>query len=444
MPSWFFDAFSIHRDSGSRVAILGAEANITYGQLADTIEEKRQELRKLGIIRGAARVAFTAESTLSSIIVFFALLSLEASPCPLSIRLPKDSVLDLCRKKGISFLLNPETNSLERLCSNVYEDSSIFLFTSGSTGTPKLASLRFSNFLENALGSVKPLELNPESRWLLSVPLFHVSGLSILFRSFLAGSTVLLGSLSSPILESATHVSFVPTQLIRLLAQKTPLPSLRCLLLGGAPIHESLLEKALIEGLPIKTTYGLTETASMLTLSSDDLTIPHLGKTLPGRELKIGEDGEILVKGTTLFSGYADGLALSSPKVEGDLFPTGDLGIVTPEGNLVYKGRKDNLFISGGENIYPEEIEKALSSLPGVLASVVVPADDPEFGQRPVAFVEMQNGSVSESELREKLSSQIPKFCIPTRFFPFPEGVEKDLKIKRNFFKQLASQIKSY
>ena len=437
MPFWLFDAFSISQDSSSSIAIQTEEEILTYQDLAHKIEARAQELKSQGVFEGA-RVAFIAESNLPSLITLLSLFLLKASPCLLSFRLPIESFPPLLERARISFYLDMKSSYLEKISSQESLPESILLFTSGSSGHPKLACLHFSNFLESALGSAPLLDLKPNSsKWLLSVPLFHVSGLSILFRCLATTNTLLLATFTSPLASLATHISLVPTQLQRLLDSKKKLPFIRCLLLGGAPIPDALLQKALIQKLPIRTTYGLTETASQITMScpNDSLSPLHLGKSLPGRELKIDETGEIFVRGKTLFSGYDLGLTPKLSLTKEGWFATGDLGALTLEGNLIYKGRKDNLFISGGENIHPEEIERVLNTLPNIIASVVIPMDDLEFGKRPIAFLYMDSSLPSKESLQKVLSTKLPKFCIPILFFPFPEELKQDLKIQRRKFK---------
>lgn len=437
MSSWLFKVFCISKDNASSIAIQTEEEVLTYEALSSKIETKAEELQSQGIFEGA-RVAFIADSNLLSLVTLLSLFRLKASPCLLSFRLPKESLPPLLERARISFYLDIKSSSLEKISLEDPLPEAILLFTSGSSGHPKLVCLHFSNFLESALNSALLLDLNPNSsKWLLSVPLFHVSGLTILFRCFATINTILVAPFLSPLSCLATHISLVPTQLQRLLDNKKKFPSLRCLLLGGAPISEALLQKALIEKLPIRTTYGLTETASQVTMSCphDSLSFLHLGKTLPGRELKIDESGEILVRGKTLFSGYDLGSYIELPLRKEGWFATGDLGTLTPEGYLIYKGRKDNLFISGGENIHPEEIEKILNTLPNVIASVVIPVDDLQFGKRPVAFLHMDSSLPSKESLQKFLLTKLPKFCIPIQFFPFPEELKYDLKIQRKKFR---------
>ena len=424
MSYWLFTTFSIPLKAKCLLALEEETRSFSFEELAQEVDRTSSLLEKQGIQRGD-RVAFIPTISSSSIIYFLALLQIEATPCLLSSRTPKEMIPNLLCKAKASFFLDTNVFSIERLAYFPPSSSAILLFTSGSSGLPKLVHLTLSHFLHSALGSIPFLDL--PGKWLLSVPLFHVSGLSILFRCLVSSSTILLSPSSN-----ATHISFVPTQLIRLLQQEEPkFPFLRCLLLGGAPIAENLWLKAQKKNLPIYTTYGLTETASQVTLSSSKDSM-HLGKALPYRELIISSEGEILVRGKTLFCGYEKQDSLDLPLTQDGWFATGDLGSLTPEGNLVYKGRKDNMFISGGENIYPEEIERVLGSFPGLLSCTVVPTSDLEFGQRPIAFIQMENSAIlPKKAFQEYLSSQLPKFCCPIEYIPYPPTVNTSLKISR-------------
>lgn len=422
--------------SSTSPAIWMNDIYISYQDFASRIKDVSKCLLQQGIQKGA-RVAFIAKTDLHSILVFFALLELEASPCPLSTRIPIEQVPVYTKQARASFFLNTESFQLDKM--NIQypsQENAILLFTSGSTGSPKLVCLHFSHFLSNAKGSSCYFNLKgKESCWLLSVPLFHVSGLSILFRSFLTGSSIVL---SENLLQGhhfATHISLVPTQLLRIIQHKTSFPKLLVALIGGAPISTSLIQLSTDRKIPVVLTYGMTEMASQITMTQpgDSLFPIHLGKALPNREISIDENGEILVKGSCLFDGYDSPSGPSKKLLQGEWFQTGDLGAWNQDNNLEYKGRKDNLFISGGENIYPEEIERALKSIPGILEAIVVPLQDSEFGQRPVAFIHMLGNLLSKEEFLERLSPLLPRFCLPIHFFPFPqEELNKNSKIKRS------------
>jgi o-succinylbenzoate---CoA ligase len=226
---------------------------------------------------------------------------------------------------------------------------------------------------------------------------------------------------NTPAHHQITHVSLVPTQLYRLIQEEEMSSSLKCVLLGGAPLPPELIQKAHSKNLPVHTTYGMTEMSSMITLS-DGATEGHSGKVLPFRELKIETDGEIWVRGKTLFDGYWDPLAERIARIDNEWFPTKDIGRLTPEGNLEVLGRKDRLFISGGENIQPEEIERALCAVDGIRQATVLPVKDPEFGHRPVAFIDDETGSHTLESVRSALRATLPSFMHPIRILPYPES----------------------
>ncbi len=436
LQQWFIS-------NGSLPAIWMEDRCITYQELWQKIRALSFDFTQQGIKAGD-RAAFVTETSVNSIITFFALLEIGASPCLLSTRLPLEKIPTYLSAARSSFFLDVKTSSAEKCKTDfVSEKQEILLFTSGSSGSPKLASLNVEHFVASAGSSNIALSLTPENCWLLTVPLFHVSGLSILFRCLLQGSSIVL---TSDLLSGhpfASHVSLVPTQLLRVLEKASPFPHLKCALIGGAPISESLIQKALEKKMPLYLTYGMTELASQITMTSkSDALLPlHLGKPLPGKELSFASDGEILVRGSSLFNGY-DTLLGPQKKLIGDgWFATGDLGAFDANGNLKYKGRKDNLFISGGENIYPEPIEEALGTIKGVLQAIVVPLDDLEFGKRPVAFVHMEDPMLSKEEFHERLIHLLPKFCLPIHFFPFPKQLlEKGFKVKRSELREILLQ----
>lgn len=285
--------------------------------------------------------------------------------------------------------------------------SSVLLYTSGSTGTPKIAVLPFSALLANAESAIHALDLRIGDQWRLTLPLYHVGGIGILFRCVLARATIVLDD--SP---NITHLSYVPTHLYR----ATPIyKHLRCLLLGGSPIV------SYPSHLPVYTTYGLTEMGSMVALN---------GQILPGREVRLAEDGEIWVRGACLFQGYLDSGPIK------DWFPTKDLGAFQ-NGKLTILGRKDWMFISGGENIQPEEIERELLALPEVIEAAVLPIDDPEFGKRPAAFVHA-SADFNLKKMQDALRDKLPKYKIPVALLLMNELPKKsNFKVDRFILSQL-------
>ena len=147
------------------------------------------------------------------------------------------------------------------------------------------------------------------------------------------------------------------------------------------------------------------------------------GQILRYREVSISEDGEILVRGRTRFQGYVHGDGLEAPFDEDGWFGTGDIGFVDADGYLTVTGRKDSMFISGGENIQPEEIENAFRAVQGVANAIVVPIDNKEFGQRPVAFVQMLGGDGANDGIRDAVAQSLPRYKIPDHILPWPDDV---------------------
>jgi O-succinylbenzoic acid--CoA ligase len=327
-----------------------------------------------------------------------------ASVCPLNLRLPPASIAGCIERLRPKLFIDSFPVRASPLPSFPSLPRSLFLFTSGSTGRPKIAALTLESLLANASSSVP---LGTGDRWLLSLPLYHVGGIGILLRCILARAAVCFDERDAGI----THLSYVPTQLYR----STPVyKSLKCLLLGGAPAG------SFPNHLPVWITYGLTEMGSMVAARKHPSRIDgayYLGHPLPNREAKIGPDGEIFVRGATLFQGYWEKDRIEPP---GEWFATRDVGRIDPVEGLAILGRRDWQFISGGENIQPEEIEAALLEIPGVLEAIVVPKNDPEFGQRPAAFLKADQAI----DAKTHLTGRLPKYKIPISF-SFLEEIPK-------------------
>ncbi len=286
-----------------------------------------------------------------------------------------------------------------------------YLFTSGSSSSPKIACHTFQNHILSAQGSSLKTPLTESSLWALSIPLYHVGGLAILFRTYLSRARILISKNWTP----ATHLSLVPTHLYRLLRDNISLPNLQILLLGGAPLTN------LQTPWPILPTYGMTEMSSQIV--TDHTLHPHA-------EMHIAPDGEIFVRGGVLFQGY-----LNTPlHLHDGWFATGDLG-TWQSNRFQILGRKDNLFISGGENIQPEEIEEALRIHCHIFDAIVIPLPDPEFGARPAVF--LPDPSLLP-QIQSQLKEVLPKFKIPIQAFPLPSNL--GLKPNR---KKLASFLHS-
>ncbi|MEM9666547.1 MAG: o-succinylbenzoate--CoA ligase [Bacteroidota bacterium] len=445
------------REEPERLALRTPGASYSYRGLDERVRARERYLREHGVAAGE-RVAIRGPNGVDHVEWLWACWRLGATACLLSTRVPPDALPGLMAQVAAQHLITPEdraetlsgvqrhawtaglSTQAEASASVVLrpEAPAVVVFTSGSTGTPKAALLSIGNLAENARGSNLNLPVAPGDRWLLSLPLYHVGGLGIVWRTALAGAAVVLpgpGPLSEEIqAQGVTHVSMVSTQLVRALQEGVAarLQGVRGLLLGGSAIPSGLLEAALEAGLPVHTTYGLTEMGSQVTTTPPGASAAVLrssGRLLEGRALRV-EGGEILVRGATRFLGYVEGHTVRRPFDDAGWFRTGDLGQVDADGYLHVRGRLDNRFISGGENIHPEEIERALSAQPGVAEAVVVPVSDAEFGQRPVAFVRMLDPAVRPpSSLLQALRAVLPGYKVPDALLPWP--LEPGLKPSR-------------
>lgn len=310
------------------------------------------------------------------------------------------------------------------------------VYTSGTTGRPKGAMLTYGNHWWSAIGSSLNLGIRDDDRWLACLPLFHVGGLSILFRSVIYGIAAVVherfdaAAVNRAIEDDGvTIVSVVAAMLQRMLdergGRRYP-PRLRAVLLGGGPAPRPLLEACAELGVPVVQTYGLTETASQVaTLAPEDALrrLGSAGKPLLPMELRIereghpvpaGEVGEIAVRGPSVTAGYwarPDATALA---IRGGWFHTGDLGRVDADGYLYVLDRRDDLIISGGENVYPAEVEAALLAHPAVEEAGVTGAPDAEWGQVVVATVKLRPGGVATAdELIAFCGQRLARYKLP-------------------------------
>lgn len=311
------------------------------------------------------------------------------------------------------------------------------VFTSGTTGRPKGAVLTFANHFWGANASAYRLGLSPQDRWLSCLPLYHVGGLAVVFRSCLYGTAIVqqarfeLDAFSRSLdQDQITLTSVVPTMLHRLLRHRRGKPwpaSLRHILLGGAAATHELLTAARESGAPVATTYGLTEAASQVaTMRPEDVVQKpgSVGKPLMFSSVRIadeagatvpsGEKGEIVVSGPTVMAGYYKNPEATAKTLrDGELY-TGDIGYLDEDGDLWLVQRRSELIISGGENVYPAEIEAVLRQHPAVADVCVVGLPDAEWGQRVAALIEQQPGTTATAdELLAHCRQQLARYKLP-------------------------------
>lgn len=405
-----------------------------------------------------SRVGICLEPGWQAVEVLLGCVHAGVSACMLGMRWPGAAVNQALGRLGIKYVVTRRTD-LEVEClnpavcyaekphkgdSSSYEGVATIVYTSGSSATPKAVAHSLENHIVSAHSACAALDLGSSDRWLLSLPLWHVSGISIVFRCSIAGATIVIPDPEMSLIEALssyqiTHVSMVPTQLIRVLEQaKKPPRHLRAVIVGGGPMPRGVLKMAINNGWPIRTTYGMTETTSMVTLSKKNPSPGSSGHVLQGNELKIAGDGEILVRSPANCLGYLNVDTITSITDENGWLHTGDLGRVDENGELYVLGRKDYMFTSGGENISPEEIEHVLCGVQGVQKAVVVPIPDPEFGQRPAAFIQ---GSAKFEDLEIILNRKLPRFKMP-KCYAWPDSIRShSLKPDRKLLAELAVRL---
>ena len=323
--------------------------------------------------------------------------------------------------------------SLERILSDeeaddtfdwTFEDRDIAVImnTSATTGQFKSVPLRWGQIRAHVQASKEVLGKTEQDNWLMVLPLFHVSGLSILMRSLYNGTavTILPKYDEAQVLkliesENINMMSLVPTILTQLEPSITH-HKLRVILLGGEFIPMALIDACEKKSLPIYKTYGMTETFSQ-SVTFSVLDYPHkrdsVGKPLPGMQVRIDNPdadgvGEIHLTGPMVMTGYID-----KEPIDGDL-NTDDIGYVDEDGFVYILNRRKDLIISGGENIYPKELEDLVCTLPSVKECAVVPVPDPKWGQVPALFVAFHDGeSMTSDEILSFMTNSLAKYKIP-------------------------------
>jgi O-succinylbenzoic acid--CoA ligase len=318
------------------------------------------------------------------------------------------------------------------------EREATVIYTSGTSGRPKGARITYDNLWFGAIASALHLGHHPQDVWLATMPLFHVGGLAILLRGVIGAIPVILQEHFEPesalaaLDEGVTLLSVVPTMLQRMLDTRGEAPwpaTLRCVLLGGSAAPLRVIEESVRRGIPVAPTYGLTEATSQVTtlLPAEAARRPSSsGLPLPLTEVRIvtqagaalpGEVGEIEIRGPTVFAGYIGDDSSESRDLDDGWFRSGDAGYRDSDGYLYVVDRRDDLIISGGENVYPAEIERVVRQHPSVLDVGVIGVPDASWGSRPVAAV-VWRGDLdrARANLLDHCRKHLPGYKVPDRF----------------------------
>jgi len=428
--------------SPNKVAIISGNKRITYLELDAWIQSTQLKIQKY------KQISFIPFLSAESIVLIFAALRENVKICLLNHRNP------LNNRKNIEDFFNPDISidtldDLSKLTKNASAiissniqiplEPNLYIPTSGTTSKPKIACLTYQNFLSNALVANKKLDFTKSDTWILSLPLFHVAGISILFRVFTACATVNIAKDKNFFKLDGNFISLVPTQLNRILEfSNLYKDKFKCVLMGGAPMNEYSFNKAKEFGFPIAMSYGMTETASQIFISKNPKFMNgvfYLGFPENHCEICLNNKMELSVKGASVFYNYY------KKGAKFKWFKTQDILKYHKSYGYAFFARAKEMFISGGENIYPEEIERHIMKCPGVDLAYVIGDENETYGHVPIAFISGKKYDISE--IKKHLLFNLPKYKIPIEFFKIPLHFFNDLKCsRRNLKKHFESEKK--
>lgn len=432
----------------NQIAIDDGNERLSFAELKKQVEVL---VGKIDHLNPGSRVGLLATNTLMSYKLALAIMCSGRTIVWLNWRLAgeelerqiKDSGLQLCLVENSlwrSGMTNPFKSYSAFLIINadpgelipVFKSDWVasIMYTSGTTGKPKGVLQTFGNHFYSAVSSALNLGLSSADKWLCVAPIFHISGFSIIMRGLIYGMTVRLvekfrAEEIERILanETVTIMSVVPFMLKKLIQQqnKTNIhynSAFRCMLLGGGTIDRETLEICLQRSIPVVQCYGMTETCSQIVaLRSADalLKLGSVGQPLFATQLKLSKDSEILLKTPALTPGYLNLPDKLPSKMIDGWYRTGDIGHLDKEGYLYIDGRADEMLISGGENIFPQEVEQVYQRYPQINEVAVVGQNDSVWGQVPVAFV-VSDRRLSTTKLMNYGYEHLARYKVPQHY----------------------------
>ncbi|MCC4373899.1 o-succinylbenzoate--CoA ligase [Limosilactobacillus reuteri] len=432
----------------NQIAIDDGNERLSFAELKKQVEVL---VGKIDHLNPGSRVGLLATNTLMSYKLALAIMCSGRTIVWLNWRLAgeelerqiKDSGLQLCLVENSlwrSGMTNPFKSYSAFLITSadpgelipVFKSNWVvsIMYTSGTTGKPKGVLQTFGNHFYSAVSSALNLGLSSADKWLCVAPIFHISGFSIIMRGLIYGMTVRLvekfrAEEIERILanETVTIMSVVPFMLKKLIQQQNKTnthynSAFRCMLLGGGTIDRETLKTCLQRSIPVVQCYGMTETCSqIIALRSADalLKLGSVGQPLFSTQLKLSKDGEILLKTPALTPGYLNLPDKLPSKMIDGWYRTGDIGHLDKEGYLYIDGRADEMLISGGENIFPQEVEQVYQRYPQINEVAVVGQTDPVWGQVPVAFV-VSDRRLSTTKLMNYGYEHLARYKVPQHY----------------------------
>lgn len=434
----------------NKTAVSTPNSTFSYKQLFSQTITTAALLRSKGIDEGD-NVCILSKHSYEFWIIVNALWFLGAVPVPLSTRNTDDEIgwqiNHVKAKHLITFYAERELINVNQIVldsldfqnnfiienkvafsSFNYLSSSLILFTSGSTGKPKAVVHTFKSLYESVKAMDSMLNLSNSNKWLASLPLYHIGGFMILVRALLTGSVVIFPAslkytelISEMKSSNSSHVSIVSTTLQRILDEKIePNTNLEYVFLGGGPLSSAVCENAIAAGYPIVKVYGSTETCSMIAAQKPEkfvLKPDSVGKALSD-EIKIKVTNgscEILISSPSLFKEYFNDEFATKAKFSEGFYNTGDFGRIDEEEYLYIESRREDIIISGGENVSAKEVESALLSIDTIKDAAVFGMLDNTWGQKVCAAI--VSSHFDEMSLIQTLKGKLAGYKIPKQFF---------------------------
>ena len=439
--------------------ILHGGNKISYENFNKYVNEISSGLAVKGIKEGD-NVAILSDNNPDFISITFSLWKLKAVPVPINIKLLTREIEEQIAFADCKFILiikNLQIKITKHTCRIIHfpfkyntaitavnkkynkKETALLMFTSGSSGKSKAVILTFENLMESFRIGNQILNQNENDRWLASLPFYHIGGFSIFIRACLSGASLIIPNslkiediISSLKKDKPTLASFVSAQL-QLLIEKNIKPNkeLKNILIGGGFTSEDLSVKAIKKGWKITKVYGSTEVSSFVSAIPYNEIIDKpgsSGKALhPNKILIVNEKkekvpinvlGEVIVKSTAVTKGYYKNPEDTSSKLINKFYYTGDIGFKDKDDYLFIEARRNDLIVSGGENIVPKEVESVILTHPFVKDVFIFGTEHNKWGQEvSAAIVLRKDMKITPSKLKVFLSNKLPAYKIPRKIY---------------------------
>jgi len=488
-----FDWFKFWSEiSPDKVACQTCENNQTYsyGAIHETASKLAYYFQKeLGLKKGD-RICILAENCIEYIYLFSAAQKIGIVLVPLNYRLKKAEINALVHDAQVSLILyesifqelitdckqNHKTLNINQLTSNIYNqpqnysdenleetDPIFILYTSGSTGIPKGALYTHKMLFWNSVNTAVSLHISSSTITLNVMPPFHTGGWNVFLTPVLhhGGKILLMKKFSAAEVLVALNkyecnqFMAVPTMLKMMSEEdcykKIELPSLKYIVVGGEAMPLNLIKKFDQKGISIRQGFGMTEVGPNLTSLHEKYVMEKMGsigkpnmyikvKLLDanGKEVQQGDRGELCFAGACVTPGYWNKKEATQKAIKNGWFHSGDIATMDEDGFLYIVDRIKNMYISGGENVYPAEVEKILLNHPSVSEAVIVGVPDEKWGEVGKAFIVLKNKNQEVDDLKNFCSQSLSKYKIP-KHFVFIDEIPKlsNGKIDRKYFKNI-------